>query len=80
MTSVVSSARQPLLEGKNMSIAMKLWLSATIVLVGSIVAAIVRDLVGVGQYIASGVIVLILFYIWSRPRTPGSDTKGKPHE
>lgn len=63
-----------------MNIAMKLGLSVVVILVGSIIAAIVRDFVGVGPYIASGVIVLILFYIWSRPRTPRSDTKGEAHE
>ena len=63
-----------------MSIAMKLGLSVGIVLVGSIIAGIVRDLVGFGQYIASSVIVLILFYVWSRPRTASSDTKGESRE
>jgi hypothetical protein len=63
-----------------MNIAMKLGLSVVIVLAGSIIAGIVRDFVGFGQYIASSAIVLILFYIWSRPHTASSDTKGESHE
>jgi len=46
------------------SIAKKLGLSVFVVLVGSIIASLIRDLFGAGQYIATGGIVLILFYIW----------------
>lgn len=59
---------------------MKLGLSIVVVLVGSIIAAIIRELVGAGQYIAFGVIVLVLYNIWSRPRTPASDMEGETHE
>jgi len=63
-----------------MSIAMKLILSVVVFLVGSIIAGVIRDVVGVGQYIASGVIVLILFYIWSRPSPAKSSIEGENND
>lgn len=50
-----------------MSIMTKVVSSVVIIVVGAIIAGVIRDIVGAGQYIASGVIVLLLFYVWGRP-------------
>ncbi len=49
-----------------MGISTKIILSLVIIVVGAIIAGVIRDLVGVGQYIIVGVIVVILFYVWGR--------------
>ena len=59
-----------------MNITIKIIWSVVTVVVGSIVAGIIRDLVGVGQYIASGVIVVILFYIWGKTGSENTGIKG----
>ena len=55
-----------------MGIAIKLGLSATVVIVGSIIAALFRETVGVGQHFTALVMVFILFYIWKRPNAKKS--------
>ncbi len=47
-----------------MGISIKIILSLVIIVAGVIIAGVIRDLVGVGQYIISGVIVVVLFYAW----------------
>ena len=51
----------------NMGIGMKVGLSAIVVLIGALVYGLLRDLAGFGQYVSTGVGVLILGYIWTRP-------------
>ena len=51
----------------NMGIGMKVGLSAIVVLIGALVYGLLRDLTGFGQYVSTGVEVLILGYIWTRP-------------
>ena len=63
-----------------MSIATKIILSVVVVVVGSIIAGVIRDLIGVGQYIASGVIVVILFYIWGKPSPAKESIKGEGND
>lgn len=61
-----------------MSITMKLISSVIAFVVGSIIYGVIKDLVGAGQYIVAGVIVLILFTIWSRPSVEKiNENKGK---
>ena len=49
-----------------MNIPKKIIWSIVTIVVGAIIAGIIRDMIGVGQYIASGVTVIILFYIWGK--------------
>lgn len=56
-----------------MRIEVKLGLSVFVILAGSLLFVFVSEIVGVGQYIVSGVIVMLIFYIWSRPRLPSRD-------
>lgn len=49
-----------------MGITTKIIWTLVVVVVGSIIAGVIKDLIGVGQYIAAGVIVMILFYIWGK--------------
>jgi len=51
-----------------MSITTKIIWSLVVVVIGSIIAGVIKDLIGVGQYIASGIIVIILFYIWGKSK------------
>ena len=50
-----------------MGIGVKIGLSIIVVLIGALVYGLLRDLAGFGQYVATGVEVLILGYIWTRP-------------
>jgi len=50
-----------------MSLLMKIVLSIVVFIVGSVIASIVREMLGGGFYITSGLIVLVLIYIWRRP-------------
>ncbi len=52
---------------KAISILMKIVLSVVVFLIGSVIAGAVRDVLGGGFYIISGLIVMVLIYIWSRP-------------
>ncbi len=55
-----------------MGIWAKIGLTVLVVFIGAIVYGVIRDLVGKGHYIATGVEILILFYIWSRPSKSSS--------
>ncbi len=39
-----------------------------IALVGSLIVGIVKSEFGQGQYLVAGLVVIVLFFIWSRPR------------
>ena len=49
-----------------MNIIMKLIYSVAIIVVGILISAVVKDLVGIGQFIVLGITVVILFKLWSK--------------
>lgn len=60
-----------------MSIAKKIFITILIVVIGTIISGVVGDLIGVGQYITTGVMVVIIFLVWSRPHPKNKITKGE---
>ena len=58
-----------------MSTATKVGLTLVVFVVGSIIAGIIKEVVVHGQYLTSGAMVLIFFYIWSRPKAHYADRK-----
>jgi len=51
-----------------MSTGTKIALTVAVVLVGVFVFGTLRDLVGQGHYLATGIEVVVLIYIWMRPK------------
>ncbi len=49
-----------------MGILAKVALSIVIVVVGAVIAGIVKESIGAGQYLIHGVIVVALIYLWSK--------------
>lgn len=63
-----------------MSITTKIIWTLVVVVVGSIIAGVIKDLIGVGQYIAAGVIVMILFYIWGKSSSEKESIRGEGND
>ena len=63
-----------------MSISTKIMLSLAVIVVGAIITGVIRDMVGAGQYIATGIIVVILFYIWGKSSPVKTGVKGEGND
>lgn len=57
-----------------MSLGLKIGLTVLVVLIGGVIFGVLQDTIGRGQYLAAGVEVIILFYIWTR-KVPFADSK-----
>ena len=60
-----------------MSIVKKIFLTIVIFFIGTIISGVVSDFFDIGQYITIGVMVVIIFQVWSRSSPQNKITKGE---
>ncbi len=49
-----------------MNIIMKLIYSVAIIVAGILISAVIKDIVGIGQFIVLGITVFVFFKLWSK--------------
>ncbi len=63
-----------------MSIATKIALTLVVLVVGTVIFGIIKEVVGYGQHLFAGAMLLIFFYIWSRPKPYNSYRQVEPRK